>query len=111
MTATMTATDPQATVVAGPIRIDATTGGASVGDTPLPLTGRQRQLLRALATARGQTVPKERLIDSIYGPEGGPRSRVLEIFVHQLRRKLAEAGGPDAARRLETVWGRGYLLR
>ena len=38
-----------------------------------------------------------------------PELKIIDVFICKLRRKLADAsGGKDY---IETVWGRGYVLR
>jgi two-component system cell cycle response regulator CtrA len=38
-----------------------------------------------------------------------PELKIIDVFICKLRKKLAEATG--GANYIETVWGRGYVLR
>jgi two-component system cell cycle response regulator CtrA len=38
-----------------------------------------------------------------------PELKIIDVFICKLRKKLAEA--TDGANYIETVWGRGYVLR
>ena len=38
-----------------------------------------------------------------------PELKIIDVFVCKLRKKLAAATGGDTY--IETVWGRGYVLR
>ena len=38
-----------------------------------------------------------------------PRHKIIDVFICKLRKKLAEASGGQHY--IETVWGRGYVLR
>src|SRR5438309_981848 len=40
---------------------------------------------------------------------GEPEHKIIDVFVCKLRKKLAQATGGDHY--IETVWGRGYVLR
>jgi two-component system cell cycle response regulator CtrA len=72
---------------------------------PVPLTGREFQLLHLLASRRGKAVSREAILNWLYGAEGEPGLKVIDVFVCKLRKKLGTAC------RIETVWGGGYLLR
>jgi two-component system cell cycle response regulator CtrA len=38
-----------------------------------------------------------------------PELKIIDVFICKLRKKLAEASG--GKNYIETIWGRGYLLR
>jgi two-component system cell cycle response regulator CtrA len=38
-----------------------------------------------------------------------PEVKIIDVFICKLRKKLADAAGGDNY--IETVWGRGYVLR
>ena len=44
-----------------------------------------------------------------YGGMDEPELKIIDVFVCKLRKKLAVAAGGDNY--IETVWGRGYVLR
>ena len=49
------------------------------------------------------------LFRSLYGGMDEPEIKIIDVFMCKIRKKLANASnGKDY---VETVWGRGYLLR
>ena len=58
---------------------------------------------------KGTTLTKEMFLNNLYGGMDEPELKIIDVFVCKLRKKLASAsGGKDY---IETVWGRGYVLR
>ncbi|MBB4266967.1 response regulator [Roseospira visakhapatnamensis] len=90
----------------GPLRLDLTREELSRDDEPLRLTTAERQLLMVLARQAGETVSREDLADRT-GTAATPRA--VDVHVTRLRRKLEP--DPRRPRYLQTVRGRGYLLR
>jgi two-component system cell cycle response regulator CtrA len=73
------------------------------------LTGKEYQMLELLSLRRGTTITKEMFLSQLYGGMDEPEIKIIDVFMCKIRRKLAIAsGGKDY---IETVWGRGYLLR
>ena len=73
------------------------------------LTGKEYQILEILALRKGTTLSKEMLLNHLYGGMDEPELKIIDVFICKLRKKLANAsGGRDY---IETVWGRGYILR
>jgi two-component system, OmpR family, response regulator len=96
----------------GPLRIDAQLPLAWLGDTPLELTQREWALLSLLVTHTGQVVSREDVLAAWQSeaPEGAGAgaaagSNALEVYVHRLRRKLAES-----SLNIRNVRGLGYML-
>ena len=52
---------------------------------------------------------KEMLLTGLYGGMDEPEIKIIDVFVCKLRKKLADASGGKEY--IETIWGRGYLLR
>src|SRR5690606_18665744 len=77
------------------------------GDSVLALTGGESNLLRALASRAGQVVARDELA-VLCGLEAGGE-RTIDVQVTRLRRKLEDDA--KAPRLLQTVRGKGYLLR
>lgn len=95
-------------VALGPLTIDLTMRQVIDGDEPLTLTGREFELLVRLMQDQGEIVPRERLIEDIWGRDKGSEA-VLDATVHRLRRKLKEK--VDDEELLTTVRGVGYRIR
>ncbi len=73
------------------------------------LTGKEYQMLELLALRKGTTLSKEVFLNNLYGGMDGPELKIIDVFICKVRKKLANAsGGKDY---IETVWGRGYMLR
>jgi len=73
------------------------------------LTGKEYQMLELLALRKGTTLSKEVLLNNLYGGMDEPELKIIDVFICKVRKKLANAsGGKDY---IETVWGRGYMLR
>jgi two-component system cell cycle response regulator CtrA len=89
------------------VRLDAQR--AEVAGQPVPLTVKEYQMLELLALRRGTPVTKEMFLSHLYGGRDEPGLKIIDVFMCKLRKKLAAmSGGIDY---VETVWGRGYMLR
>lgn len=73
------------------------------------LTGKEYQMLELLSLRKGTTLTKEMFLNHLYGGMDEPELKIIDVFICKLRKKLAEATGGDTY--IETVWGRGYVLR
>lgn len=93
---------------AGNLSFDTLSGDTFVGEQPIALSARERQLLGLLLRRQGQVVTKQLAEDQLYGLTAPVGSNAVEVHAHRLRKKL-EAGGADV--RIETMRGVGYLLR
>jgi two-component system cell cycle response regulator CtrA len=73
------------------------------------LTGKDYQMLELLSLRKGTTLTKEMFLNHLYGGMDEPELKIIDVFICKLRKKLAEATGGHNY--IETVWGRGYVLR
>jgi two-component system, cell cycle response regulator CtrA len=81
----------------------------TVNDRIVHLTGKEYAILELLSLRKGTTLTKEMFLNHLYGGIDEPELKIIDVFICKLRRKLAEAlEGEDF---IETVWGRGYVLR
>ena len=95
---------PHAGVIkAGDVTLDVAGLVADIGHGPVPLTRLEFLLLRELAEHVGQSVPKGKLLASVWGYDFDPGSNVVDVCVRRLRSKL----GFDL---IKTVRGEGYQL-
>lgn len=93
----------------GRLCIDVNDRCARVDYTTLPLTPSEYDLLEALALRKGRVMTKEAIFDVLYSGEDDRGPKIIDVFVCKLRKKLIAAlDGEDP---IETIWGRGYLLR
>ena len=75
----------------------------------LHLTGKEYQMLELLCLRKGTTLTKEMFLNHLYGGMDEPELKIIDVFICKLRKKLAAA--TEGANYIETVWGRGYVLR
>jgi two-component system cell cycle response regulator CtrA len=93
----------------GDLTVDLDQKTAAVGGARVHLTGKEYQMLELLSLRKGTTVTKEIFLNQLYGGMDEPEIKIIDVFVCKLRKKLANAsGGKDY---IETIWGRGYVLR
>ena len=76
---------------------------------PLHLTGKEYGILELLSLRKGMTLTKEMFLNHLYGGMDEPELKIIDVFVCKLRKKLTGATGGENY--IETVWGRGYVLR
>ena len=76
---------------------------------PLHLTGKEYGILELLSLRKGTTLTKEMFLNHLYGGMDEPELKIIDVFVCKLRKKLSSAA--QGENYIETVWGRGYVLR
>src|SRR6202163_4495789 len=82
---------------------------AEVLGVKVQLTGKEYQIVELLALRKGSTLSKEVILNHLYGGMDEPDLKIIDVFICKLRKKLFNAsGGKDY---IETVWGRGHVLR
>ncbi|MCR4377451.1 MAG: response regulator transcription factor [Rhodospirillales bacterium] len=89
------------------VNLDAST--VEVAGQPIHLTGKEYGILELLSLRKGTTLTKEMFLNHLYGGMDEPELKIIDVFICKLRKKLADATGGDNY--IETVWGRGYVLR
>ncbi len=93
----------------GKLLVNLDTRTVEVEGQPLHLTGKEYGILELLSLRKGTTLTKEMFLNHLYGGMDEPELKIIDVFVCKLRKKLAAATG--GANYIETVWGRGYVLR
>ncbi len=93
----------------GKLKVNLDTRTVEVESQPLHLTGKEYGILELLSLRKGTTLTKEMFLNHLYGGMDEPELKIIDVFVCKLRKKLAAATGGDNY--IETVWGRGYVLR
>ena len=97
-----------ASVVVGDLSLNPDTHEVKRGERDVELTQREFELLEYLMRNERIVVPRQRLLEEVWGYDPFATTNTIEVFVSNLRRKL-EAGGE--ARLLHTIRGAGYVLR
>ncbi len=78
------------------------------GAEEIRLSSKEFSLLHFLIRRAGQTVPRQTLIDAVWGYESNIESNTLDAFIHLLRAKV---DAPPHRKLIHTVRGLGYCLR
>ncbi len=99
----------QAIIHTGRISVNLDAKTVEAAGKPVHLTGKEYQMLELLSLRKGTTLTKEMFLNHLYGGMDEPELKIIDVFICKLRKKLAEA--TDGANYIETVWGRGYVLR
>ena len=95
-----------ASVVVGDLALNPDTHEVSRGEREIDLTQREFELLEYLMRNERIVVPRQRLLEEVWGYDPFATTNTIEVFVSNLRRKL-ESGGE--ARLLHTIRGAGYV--
>ena len=93
----------------GDIEVDLDGKTVEVRGNTVHLTGKEYQMLELLSLRKGTTLTKEMFLNHLYGGMDEPELKIIDVFICKLRKKLSEATGRE--NHIETVWGRGYVLR
>ena len=99
----------QSVIKTGRISVNLDAKTVDVDGKTVHLTGKEYQMLELLSLLKGTTLTKEMFLNHLYGGMDEPELKIIDVFICKLRKKLAEATGGDNY--IETVWGRGYVLR
>jgi two-component system OmpR family response regulator len=94
-------------IVIGDLVLDPLPRTCRRGDTDIALTTREYELLEALMRKPGQVVPKQDLLERVWGEDFDGDPNVVEVYVGYLRRKIDR---PFERHDLETVRGVGYRI-
>jgi len=100
---------PEATIRTGKLAVNLDARIVSVEDQPVHLTGKEYGILELLSLLKGTILTKEMFLDRLYHGMNEPQLKIIDVFLCKLRKKLAQATGGNHY--IETVWGRGYMLR
>jgi DNA-binding response OmpR family regulator len=97
-----------ASLVVGDLALNPDTHEVRRSERPVDLTQREFELLEYLMRNERIVVPRQRLLEEVWGYDPFATTNTIEVFVSNLRRKL-ESGGET--RLLHTIRGAGYVLR
>lgn len=93
-------------LVAGHLVLDTGRHEVTVAHKPVPLSGKEFELLHLLLRHQGKVVRRERLLHEVWGEDYFGDTRTLDTHVGWLRKKVEDKGGI----RLVSVRGIGYRL-
>ena len=99
----------QSVIQTGDLVVNLDTKMVEVGGQRVHLTGKEYQILELLTLRKGTTLTKEMFLTNLYGGMDEPEIKIIDVFICKMRKKLANVSlGKNY---IETVWGRGYVLR
>jgi two-component system cell cycle response regulator CtrA len=99
----------QSVITTGKLTVNLDAKTVEVDGTRVHLTGKEYQMLELLSLRKGMTLTKEIFLNSLYDGMDEPENKIIDVFICKLRKKLAVACNGEHC--IETVWGRGYMLR
>jgi DNA-binding response OmpR family regulator len=97
-----------ASLVVSDLSLNPDTHQVRRGERNVELTQREFELLEYLMRNERIVVPRQRLLEDVWGYDPFATTNTIEVFVSNLRRKLESEGEP---RLLHTIRGAGYVLR
>ncbi|MEN0653748.1 MULTISPECIES: response regulator transcription factor CtrA [Hyphobacterium] len=99
----------QSIIKTGEVAVNLDAKTVEVDGQRVHLTGKEYQMLELLSLRKGTTLTKEMFLNHLYGGMDEPELKIIDVFICKLRKKLASSTGGQHY--IETVWGRGYVLR
>ena len=99
----------QSVITTGKLTVNLDAKTVEVDTQRVHLTGKEYQMLELLSLRKGTTLTKEMFLNHLYGGMDEPELKIIDVFICKLRKKLAVAC--EGNHYIETVWGRGYVLR
>ena len=95
-------------IVTGDLTLDLTAKSVQIAGQRIHVTRKEYQILELLSLRQGVMVTKEMFLNHMYGGMDEPEVKIIDVFICKLRKKLAAFS--EGGHRIETVWGRGYIL-
>lgn len=87
----------------GDLTLDPAGCSVQLKGEPVPCTSREYAILEVLLTNCGQVLSRQRLEEALYGWDDGVESNAIEVYIHNLRKKIGKSI-------IQTVRGRGYKI-
>jgi DNA-binding response OmpR family regulator len=91
----------------GNVTLDTEARQVEIGGQTLALSVREIAVLEILMRRAGKVVSKKLVEDQLFGLSGEVGSNAVEVYIHRVRKQLAEAG---ATARIDTIRGVGYMI-
>ncbi len=99
---------PPSVLAYADLKLDTASREATRGQRKIDLTAKEYELLALFLNHPRQVLPRDTLMEKVWGYDYSGESNVLEVYVGYLRQKL-EAGGEP--RLIQTVRGVGYVMK
>ncbi len=100
----------QSIITTGPIQVNLDARTVEIAGQALHLTSKEYGILELLSMRKGSTLTKEMFLNHLYGGMDEPEVKIIDVFICKLRKKIDKLS-TKAGECIETVWGRGYVLR
>lgn len=94
-------------ITCGALTLDLTQHLAFANGVRVHLTGKEFAILELLMLRKNTVLTKDAFLSHLYNDRDEPELKIIDVFMCKLRKKLGAACGGE----IETVWGRGYVLR
>ncbi len=99
----------QSVILTGKLVVDLDAKSLTIDGASVHLNCKEYAMLELLSLRKGTTVTKEMFLNHLYGGINEPEAKMVDVYIYKLRKKMSYAcAGEDY---IETVWGRGYVLR
>src|SRR5262245_38539082 len=99
----------QSVVQTGDLVVNLDTKTVEVNGARMNLTGKEYQMLELLSLRQGHDLDQGDVPQPSLRWHGRAGDQIIDVFMCKLRRKLANVS--DGKDYIETIWGRGYVLR
>jgi two-component system, OmpR family, response regulator RegX3 len=101
------ASEPDVLTING-VTVDSDRHVVSVRGTEVPVSPKEFNLLRLLMAHAGHVLPRDRILDTVWGADFYGDVKALDVYIRSLRRKVeVDADRPELIR---TVRGVGYMF-
>ena len=92
----------------GDLRIDTASQEVRRGDRSIELSSREYAILKYLAANQGRVLSREQIEDHVWNFDYEGGTNVVDVYISYLRKKIDLKGEEKL---IQTVWGRGWMLR
>jgi two-component system cell cycle response regulator CtrA len=99
----------QSIIHTGKLSVNLDSKTVQVDSQHVHLTGKEYAILELLSLRKGTALTKDMFLNHLYGGMDEPELKIIDVFICKLRAKLNAATGGENY--IETIWGRGYVLR
>ncbi len=100
--------EQESTLRVGDLMLDPASRDVQRADKRISLTRTEYSLLERLMYRSGKVVPRQSLIEAVWGFDREIEENTLDAFMHLLRNKVDPPGRPKL---IHTVRGIGYMIR
>jgi two-component system cell cycle response regulator CtrA len=100
----------QSIITTGPLAVNLDSRTVEIDGKALHLTSKEYGIIELLSLRKGATLTKEMFLNHLYGGMDEPEVKIIDVFICKLRKKI-EKISDEGGNCIETVWGRGYVMR